>query len=129
MPKAGPAHVKKTEDKGKTQCKQEIEAFIRGGKGGANRLREILPSLFSYYKVLTAEAKVLLLDDCGLSPYIDSNSGQVTFFLSREDVDDHFKPPPHMKRQRDVLVCSAEKEIRSTSPDFLDHSLDMADPE
>lgn len=92
-----PAEVKnptKTyeESDNRAQCMQEIRAFLKGGECGAQRLKEVLPSLFSYYKIVTTEGKGQLLVDCGLSPYISETNDEVTFVFRGVDESDQFNP-------------------------------------
>jgi hypothetical protein len=60
-------------------CYEEIQSFLNGGMVGRRRLKKVLPSLFSYFGILTLESKARILTDCGLSPLRTSND--VTFNL------------------------------------------------
>ncbi len=77
-----------------SECKTEIRVFLRGAEGGVKRLKEILPSLFAYYKIVTIDGKARLLSECGLIPYrCQDGGGDVTFFFDGSEVRDQFKPP------------------------------------
>ena len=77
-----------------SECKTEIRVFLRGAEGGVKRLKEILPSLFAYYKIVTIDGKARLLSECGLIPYrCQDAGGDVTFFFDGSEVRDQFKPP------------------------------------
>ena len=80
------------ESDNRAQCMQEIRTFLKGGECGAQRLKEVLPSLFSYYKIVTTEGKGQLLVDCGLSPYISETNDEVTFVFRGVDESDQFNP-------------------------------------
>lgn len=84
-------------DDNREQCKQEIMTFLKGGVGGAQRLKEVLSSLFSYYKLVTTEGKIRLLLDCQLHPYISDTNDDVTFIFRGCDVPDQFRPSRNMK--------------------------------
>ena len=60
-------------------CVEEIKSFLNGGMVGRRRLKQVLPSLFSYFGILTLESKATLLTECGLVPVTQYND--VTFYL------------------------------------------------
>ena len=74
------------------QCMKEIQTFLRGGEAGAQRLKEILPSLFSYYKIVTTEEKANILHACHLYPYLSDTNDEVSFVFDGSDVRDQFRP-------------------------------------
>ena len=77
-----------------SECKLEILVFLRGAEGGVKRLKDVLPSLFAYYNIITIESKARLLSECGLIPYKCKDAiGDVTFYFDGSDVQDQFKPP------------------------------------
>lgn len=78
-------------DDNRAQCMQEIKTFLAGGEGGAQRLKEVLPSLFIYYKIITSEGKAQLLMDCNLSPYLSDTNDDVTFVFRGYETPDQFK--------------------------------------
>lgn len=65
-------------------CLSELQAFCRGGLPGIARLKQVLPSLFLFYKVSTLAEKERLLTSVGLTPERDGY-GDVTFTLSNLD--------------------------------------------
>ena len=66
-------------------CKQEILAFARGGPGGLARLREVLPSIFVYFEIITLEEKSCILRECSLTPLI--NAMDISFVIQAPDSD------------------------------------------
>ncbi len=63
-------------------CMLEIKAFLGGGVPGQARLKQILPSLFSYFKIITMDSRARLLCNCGLAPIYGEEPSEVTFFFN-----------------------------------------------
>ena len=60
-------------------CEMEINSFQSGGITGLVRLKQVLPSIFSYYSVNTIEAMQTTLRRCNLVPVLEDH--YVTFYL------------------------------------------------
>lgn len=60
-------------------CEMEIHSFQSGGTTGLVRLKQVLPSLFRYYRVDTIEAMQTTLRRCNLVPVLEGH--YVTFRL------------------------------------------------
>lgn len=60
-------------------CEMEIKSFKSSGITGLTRLKQVLPSIFSYYNVLTIEAMQETLRRCSLVPILEDH--YVTFYL------------------------------------------------
>ena len=78
-------------------CQSEIESFCRSGLPGMARLKEVLPSLFVYYKVSSMAEKERMLAAAGLEPMRDGY-GDVTFNLPRVDGFQDFQEWPDPQR-------------------------------
>lgn len=78
-------------DRNEAGCIAEISVFLKGGSIGADRLKDILPSLFVYFKIITSNEKASVLIKCGLTPY--RNKSDVSFFFSKGDVRDRYRAP------------------------------------
>ena len=76
-----------------SKCIDEIHVFLRGAEGGTQRLKEVLSTLFDYYKIVTSDEKASLLLKCGLTPYRDPNKACVTFYFDGSDIRNQFRPP------------------------------------
>ena len=60
----------------------EIRAFLGGGMAALARLKEILPSLFSYFQIITLDSRAKLLIKCGLTPIHEDNASEITFYFN-----------------------------------------------
>ena len=60
-------------------CEMEIKSFKSSGITGLTRLKQVLPSIFSYYNVVTIEAMQETLRRCSLVPILEDH--YVTFYL------------------------------------------------
>jgi hypothetical protein len=68
-----------------------IRGFIRGGMPAIARLKQVLPSIFDYFKVIARDEKAEILIECGLSPYREKSD--VTFFFRGTECDDPLRAP------------------------------------
>jgi hypothetical protein len=68
-----------------------IRGFLRGGMPAIARLKQVLPSIFDYFKIVSLDGKADILIQCGLSPYRENND--VTFFFRGTDCDDPLRAP------------------------------------
>lgn len=82
-------------DRNEAGCIAEIQAFLKGGSDGAKRLKEVVSSLFVYFKIVTSNEKANVLLKCGLSPY--RTKSDVSFFFVKSDVKDQFSTPKDYK--------------------------------
>ncbi len=64
------------------ECIKEIKVFASGGTAALYRLKQVLPSLFSYYNMPTRGEQAEALRKAGLEP-VESNGG-VSFTLDEE---------------------------------------------
>ena len=48
-------------DRNEAGCIAEIQAFLKGGSDGAKRLKEVVSSLFVYFKIVTSNEKANVL--------------------------------------------------------------------
>ena len=99
-----------SQEDGREKCKAEILGFLKGGEGAVQRLKEILPTLFAYYRLITTDSQAGLLLECHLTPYRDQTKGDVTFFFQGADVRDQFRPPASMKHDWTYLVTPRKDE-------------------
>ncbi len=63
---------------------EQIKLHIRGGLPGQDRLKLILPTLFSYFQIITVDSRIKLLTKCGLFPIKGEDSSEVTFYFNPE---------------------------------------------
>lgn len=68
-----------------------IRGFIRGGLPAIARLKQVLPSIFDYFKIVSLDGKADILLQCGLAPYRENND--VTFFFRGTECDDPLRAP------------------------------------
>lgn len=54
------------------ECLSVIQAFVRGGLPGQNRLNEVLPNIFKHYKVRDFDKQSDMLLDSELEPFYDT---------------------------------------------------------
>ena len=71
-----------------------IRGFINGGLPAIYRLKQVLPSIFDYFKIVVLDEKADILRRCGLTPYLENNN--VTFFLRGTDCDDPLRAPAYV---------------------------------
>ena len=76
--------IRRVESK-REACKQEIKAFAIGGPGGLARLRQVLPSIFAYFEIITLAEKSCILRECGLTPLV--NAKDISFEIQGLDSD------------------------------------------
>ena len=100
---------------GQEKCKQEIVGFLKGGEAAVQRLKEILPTLFAYYGIITMDAQARLIRECKLTPYKSQTSGGVTFFFTGCDVPDQFRPSRGV--QREWISSSVDPDVDMTKAD------------
>ena len=67
-----------------TNCVLDMAAFCRGGLPGMRRLKEVLPSIFQYHKVISLDEQEKMIKLVGLSPIRDA-TGYVTFTVPEPD--------------------------------------------
>ena len=73
------------------ECHKTILEYASQGPQGLARLREILPVLFDYHRILTREARASLLRTCALTPVLCRN-GQVTFAMDSPSAEEAGPP-------------------------------------
>jgi len=79
-------------------CEQEINSFQSSGITGLARLKQVLPSIFRYYKVDTSEAMHGVLSRCNLAPIIENN--YTTFFLDISEGNPYPTVPRRLRGNR-----------------------------
>lgn len=67
-------------------------AYVRGDLPGVRRLKDILPSLFSYYKIITLDGQSKILSECGLWPIVMCGCADVTFYFNERSTVNPLKP-------------------------------------
>ncbi len=113
---------------GEREFIQEVNCFLKGGVPGAARLKEVLSTLFCYFKILTSNSKANALIKCGLIPYKTTSDvtfvvdgcekteviTNVSFFFAGCDVRDQFKAPKDYGGfdWDDESHCSSQKSDR-----------------
>jgi len=60
----------------------QIQTYLSGGLPGQARLKQILPSLFSYFQIITLDSRAKLLARCGLAPIHGDEPSEVTFYFN-----------------------------------------------
>ena len=68
-----------------SECVQEVNAFVRGGTPGKDRLKAVLPSLFKHYGIRSSKAQAAVLLQCKLFPVQGKQS--VTFEFKTHDTN------------------------------------------
>ena len=68
-----------------------IKGFLNGGLPAIARLKQVLPSIFDYFKIIPLDEKADVLTRCGLTPYREDND--VTFFFQGTDCKDPLRAP------------------------------------
>ena len=112
-----PALVAEEPCGGKTEhdCVEYIKGFLNGGLPAIARLKQVLPSLFKYFKVETSDEKANILIKCGLRPYIDKSKADVTFFFRDSECRDHLWAPKSVSYDwefvREPDYCSPSSEV------------------
>jgi len=62
----------------------QIQTYLSGGLPGQARLKQILPSLFSYFQIITLDSRAKLLARCGLAPIHGDEPSEITFYFNPE---------------------------------------------
>lgn len=105
-------------------CMEEIRVFLKGAEYGTKRLKEVLPSLFDYYKIITSDEKATLLLKCGLTPYKDPNRGGVSFYFEGgEFIQNQFKAPKGYPIYMFGEASDGEEKLPLTEP-YHEEALD-----
>jgi hypothetical protein len=68
-----------------------IKGFVKGGLPALARLKQVLPSIFAYFKIIAMDEKADILIRCGLSPYREDND--VTFFFRATECAEPLRAP------------------------------------
>jgi hypothetical protein len=68
-----------------------IKGFVKGGLPAIARLKQVLPSIFAYFKIIAMDEKADILIRCGLSPYREDND--VTFFFRATECAEPLRAP------------------------------------
>jgi hypothetical protein len=58
-----------------TECRREIETFVRGGQAGLYRLKLVIRNIFDTYGISDVNEQVEMLKDMGLHAYIATSEG------------------------------------------------------
>ena len=97
-------------------CIAEIAVFLKGGVAGAARLRDILPSLFSYFGIVTNNCKAGILVKCGLAPV--RTKTDISFFFAGNDVSDQFRTPKAFQKY-ELEEESSDMEVAPSAPESV----------
>ena len=71
-----------------------ICGFLKGGLSAIHRLKQVLPSIFDYFKIVVLDEKADILFRCGLTPYRENN--EVTFFFRGTVCEDPLRAPAYV---------------------------------
>ena len=110
-------------------CIAEIAVFLKGGVPGAARLRDILPSLFSYFGIVTNNYKAGVLVKCGLAPVRTKTN--ISFFFAGNDVSDQFRVPKGFQKYELESLdeeCQ-DMEVAPSAPECQDVEVAPSAPE
>ena len=107
-------------------CIAEIAVFLKGGVPGAARLRDILPSLFSYFGIVTNNCKAGVLVKCGLAPV--RTKTDISFFFAGNDVSDQFRAPKGFQKY-ELDEGSQDVEVAPSAPECQDMEVAPSAPE
>ena len=110
-------------------CIAEIAVFLKGGIPGAARLRDILPSLFSYFGIVTNNCKAGVLVKCGLAPV--RTKTDISFFFAGNDVSDQFRAPKGFQKYEleSLDEGSQDVEVAPSAPECQDMEVAPSAPE
>jgi hypothetical protein len=97
-------------------CKKEIMCFLKGGEAAVARLREVISSIFRYYRVHSMEEKGGVLKSCGLQPCLFGDGG-VSFFFRGAECRDQFKAPYEVRRAWENRECQDDSAVDMSSFD------------
>ena len=84
-----------------------IRGFINGGLPAIHRLKQVLPSIFDYFKIVVLDEKADILLRCGLTPYRENND--VTFFFRGTDCEDPLRAPAYVLYKWEQQIKQPER--------------------
>ena len=91
-----------------------LRGFLNGGLPAIHRLKQVLPSIFDYFKIVVLDEKADILLRCGLTPYRENND--VTFFFRGTDCEDPLRAPVYVMYNWEQKIREPERLSLTSKP-------------